>query len=422
MLASAACVADSLPVGMIDDTTGGEPTTGSESGATTEPLETGDSTSSPSSTGEAGASSGESGDVEDLCPDDASGWHWLDHVGTKGEDELITLLDAIDGGVVVLGSLREDPFFPVLRRYDASGALEWEQQGPDEARHEDVRVLPNGDIVVCGHFGESSPTLWLARYDSMGNELWSVEAPDMYCRTVDVTAAGNIVVGGVLGAAYTDVPPGLTAVLRFDGAGAPLGSWTADLEVTAGVHEMAAVGEEVVLLGEASANTGFWLGRLDADDQLAWGQLYFDMTFYLRASGLTVDSATGDIVVVGHMDPGSGDPTDLGVWRFSADGTLQWQVSHDVANRGETGAEVRVAPDGTLVVAGYANEGSLTRPMLAALNPEGGLSWSVIREEVDGLAIDLALDDCGAIYVSGWESDGVQDDGWVGRYVPPRGL
>jgi hypothetical protein len=424
-LASTACIADSLPVGQIDDPTVGGTEAGNES-ATTESLETEGSTSSPSpsSTGDE-ASSGETGDGEELCPE-ASGWHWFASIGTEDENELTTVLDTIAGGVIVAGTLDDDPFFPVMRRYDASGALLWEQQGASEAEVEDVRVLPNGDVVVCGHFGHSSPVLWLARYDSMGNELWAVDEPDMFCRAVDVTAAGDIVVGGVLGAAYTDVPGGMTAVLRFDGSGTPLGSWTADLQLTAGIHKMAAVGEEVVLLGEYLGSSGFWIGRLDAGDQLAWSESYFDMGPYARGSGLTVDPATGDIVVVGFSEPRPGDPHDLAAWRLSADGTMQWQASHDVTGLGEEASEVRIAPDGTLVVAAYVNvnEGSGFHPVLAALDPEGGLTWSVVLEDLGdhAFAIDLALDDCGAIYVSGWERDRVQDDGWVGRYVPPRGL
>lgn len=422
VLASSACVFDSLPVGMLDDETG-EPTTGTgadaESSTSTEPSETEGGTS-PSSTDD-GASSGESGDVEVFCPE-ASGWHWFEPIGTADGDELITVLDTAADGVVVAGTFDEDPFFPVLRRYDASGALLWEQQGADEADVEAVRVLPNGDIVACGHFGYSSPMLWLARYDSMGNELWSVEEPDLYCRTMDVTAAGTIVVGGVLGAATTDVPPGMTAVLRFDGSGAPVGSWTADLHLTSGVYGMVAVGEEVVLLGEDPGSSGFWIGRLDAGDQLAWGETHFAGGPYARATGLTVDPATGDIVLVGF----SGEPNDLTAWRFSADGTMQWQASHDVTGLGEQSSEVRIASDGTLVVSGYVNvnEGSGFHPMLVALDPEGGLLWSVVVESMgdDAFAIDLALDDCGAIYVSGSEDDGVQRDGWIGRYVPPGGL
>ena len=416
-LACPACVGDSLPVGMPSGSDG----TDAETGDTTEPPETSGWTSSavPPPTADEGTSE-TTGDAADLCPG-PSGWQWIDVRGTEDDDEKHTKIEVVADGVVVGGTVDPDLEISVLRRYDVSGQLQWEHEGPGGVRFEDMRVLPDGDVVACGFFHQPVPALWLARFDAMGNEVWSVDEPNLNCRTVDVTAAGEIVVGGTLDGHTTD--DGETAVLRFDASGTLLRTWTADLPFTFGIMWLVAVGDELVLLTEDGATDGFWLGRLDANDQLAWGQSHFDRDLHLGVFEVAVDAATGDIVVVGFTGTGLIEPNDLAAWRFSGDGTLQWEAVHALTPDSEQAHSVRIAPDGTLVIAGAVQQGGTYQALVAALEPNGALAWWTTAETGSNMiGHDLALDDCGAVYVAGRGSWGQPYDGWVGRYVPPGGL
>ena len=191
--------------------------------------------------------------------------------------------------------------------------------------------------------------------------------------------------------------------------------------LTFGIQRVTAVGEEVVILSE-SGDHGFWLGRLDARNQLVWDDIHLDMDASIHGGGLAMDPASGEIIVVGSREP-IGEWSDLAVWRFSADGRQLWSVAYDQGGDGEYASEVRIAPSGNLVIAGGIGQGDHYQPLVAALDPTGELLWWTSSEGGDPVfATDLALDDCGGIYVSGWGYWDADPDGWVGRYVPPEGL
>lgn len=395
--------------------------------------DTGDASTSGDTTGEPPAevtstgiadSTGADGSSDDtgadLCPAGAPGWQWIEQNGNEDGNETYSWVGVHDGGVVVVSDHEGDPFTHMLRRYDISGALQWEQPSSTASQVEDLRVLPDGDAVVCGRVVSPFPGMWLARHDSMGNERWSVDQPDLYSRSVDLTASGNIVVGGRLDAMAG--PSGIPALLRFDGMGNLLETWTAELPVTFGIDNMIAVGEEVVMLSE-SGNNGFWLGRLDASNQLLWSDVHLDTDAVVRGIAVAVDPASGDIIVVGMREPSS-EWSDLAAWRFTADGSELWSVSYDLGGNGEEAYAVRIAPSGNLVLAGGIGQADLYQPLVAALDPGGGLLWwTSLEGGSDSVyANDLELDDCGGIYVSGWGRWDATYDGWVGRYVPPEGL
>lgn len=425
-LAVTACVADSLPVGMLDPSTGY-----TESSATTTSDDT-TSTGLPSTTSDADSTSDETGDEEDPCAQGPgpSGWQWAQRIGTEEGTETRMWLELLGDGVVVAGEHDRDPFVSLLQRYDSAGQLQWEHLGASSERAEAVRVLPNGDFLVCGHVSQPFSQLWLARFDAMGNELWSVDEPNMYCKAVDATESGNIVVGGMM---YEETTPeGVPAVLRFDASGNLLSSWLdPDLPLTFGIQRMVTVGEEVVMHGEHWSDSGIWLGRLDANDQLVWGDPYFEEELSTRAGAIAVDPATGDIVLAGSMQPNSDDLGDLVLWRLSADGAMLWRREHDSGGMGQFGSDVVIAPSGNLVVGGYELVDTGDQPLVAAFDPAGELLWWTVTEAIEGLEganfvfiDDVELDACGAIYVSGWGQwdDHLDSDSWLGRYVPPEGV
>ncbi len=422
-LALAGCLPSSLSLG--DDTTEGS----GDTSPTEMPPDLPPSDSTSTGAADATTTDGSSDDTgADVCPQGPSGWQWIERRGTEDGTELYTFIDLLpdDGGVIVLGDMDRDPFFPVLRRYDVWGELQWEQQGDSGYQVEDVLAMPNGDIVVCGQADRPGSHLWLARYDAMGNEQWSADEPNLYCRAVNVTASGDIVAGGMVNG--SEVPEGETAVLRFDASGALVGSWIADVPATFGIQRMVTVGEEVVMLAEYSGSSGYWLGRLGADDQLLWGESHFDDRGpYSRAGDVAVGSATGELTLVGVVEPRIGGPSDMAMWRFSADGIMQWEVLHDLGGPWDSAGQVRIAPDGTFVVAGL-RVGRTTQPLVAALDPDGELLWwtSLVEGDLEGadplFVTNMELDDCGAIYLSGWGEWEDDPDGWVGRYLPEDGI
>ncbi|MCH9682579.1 MAG: hypothetical protein K0V04_14170 [Deltaproteobacteria bacterium] len=357
------------------------------------------------------ASTGDTGAV--ACPEQL-GWQWIDEFDDRRSRVSARAIEAVEDGIIVLTHLSEGSPRNVLRHYDAAG-LQSEQDFPSSFEANAFRVLPGGDVLMCGRSLTGKPGLWLSRHDATGVEQWSFQDPGSICLAVDVTASGDIVMGG-------SGPGDIAVYYRLDGAGNLIGSLDPNVLELFILHELLTVGEEVFVLGESAINfnSGFWFGRLDASDQVIWGESHF--TFEgpeSRATNLALDPTSGDIIVSGFRRPDSG-VDQMTVWRFGPDGAMDWESVHPLTASEEAYA-VQVAPDGTIMVAATSYLGDSTYvPLVAALSPTGALEWWL---EVEGLrsmfGLDLSLDECGALYMTGWEVLGAEGS-WVGRYMPER--
>lgn len=342
-----------------------------------------------------------------------TGWQWIEHDPGDDVHTRFTALEAVEGGVIAVG--RGDGVAH-LRRYDHAGALQWERKLGDDLIPDDLSLAAGGELVVCGRGFATEPPLWLAGFDDEGLEQWRHTGALLHCHATGTTAAGTIVAGGEVPG---EQPGQSTALHRFDAAGNVVGTWTSDALMTFGVQHLVTDGEEVVVLGEHPSNSGFWLGRLDAADQLVWGGDQFVVSVSRRGNDLARDPSSGDLVVVGLAEVDMDGVTDLALWRYSADGALQYEELHDFLGGPDQAYGVRIATDGSIVVVGTTGTSyEDLRPLVASFAPDGTPQW---WDEADltHVATDLALDDCGGIYVTGHGDGGDSSAAaWLGRYLP----
>ncbi len=153
---------------------------------------------------------------------------------------------------------------------------------------------------------------------------------------------------------------------------------------------------------------------------------------YDQAYALAIQS-DGKIVAVGYA--GNGLNADVAVVRYNIDGSLDTtfdgdgRVMIDVAQGNDQGRSVAIQPDGKIVVAGYAFNGSNSDIVLIRLEANGsrdysfngnsGFGYGVIQTRV-GTASDtvtsVAIQPDGRIIVSGFYPGPVSTDSFVVRY------
>lgn len=335
--------------------------------------------------------------------------------GGVAQDEADELAIAPDGSVYVTGTTLSfgagdrDAF---LLRYSGSGILEWQRTyalaaAPPLVRPADfglgVAAAADGSAYMTGQLSDGN--LFLVKFDPRGNLLWERTwgDPGHFSRAVEVASDGSVYVGGgtfTLGAGQGDA-----LVLKFtsDGTlvwartwGGPSREALADLAVGAdgGIH----------IVGETSSF--FWndafIVKFAADGTLLWE----------REWGTTGEATPNDTAAwgVGTGEDGSvyvtGTSTtpkrSMAIVKFDSDGNLLWQRL-----AGPTfgiGFDVAVGVNGNVYVTGDANiqpdhSDAFVIALLANGKSREAAAWGGLQSE-SGRSIAVAPD--GNILVTGF--------------------
>jgi hypothetical protein len=302
---------------------------------------------------------------------------WNRQLGTSGVDQATAVdIDAL-GNVYVTGRTSGSLDGPnaggydlFLRKYDASGAVQWNHQfgGIGDQMSWGLKVDPLGDIVIVGDTRGVDSTLeaFVTKFDGAGNHLWTEPFHDnlgSQALDVDADGLGNLYISG---ASYRNVggilgitPDGF--VTKFDAAGGR--GWTRQ-----------------------------------------FGQIFNDLAW-----GVGVD-ASGNVYVSGE------NQDDVVLSKYDAEGALQWE--RELATSGyERSHSVAVDDLGNVFIAGNSgvahggvNYGRFDA-LIAKYNSAGELAW--VRQtgssDNDGAA-RIATDGLGNAYIVGFASanlDGV---------------
>ncbi|MGB3527211.1 MAG: T9SS type A sorting domain-containing protein [Flavobacteriales bacterium] len=268
-----------------------------------------------------------------------------------------------DGKVVVAGfTINVGGWDIALARYNADGTLDSSFGGDGKVTTDfgtygdagfSVAIQPDGKVVVAGKAGYGAEADFaLARYNTDG--------------TLDNSFGGD-------GKVTTDFgmwgDEGNSVVIQLDGKIVVAGWATVDPEID------------------------FALARYNTDGTLdnsfsADGKVTTDFGTGFNQGASVAIQPDGKIVVAGHTNVNSSGDRDFAVARYNMDGTLDISFSADgkvTTNLGtgtaygtayDEGKSVAIQPDGKIVVAGYASNGTDRDFALARYNTDGSLDNS----------------------------------------------
>ena len=167
-------------------------------------------------------------------------------------------------------------------------------------------------------------------------------------------------------------------------------------------------------------------GRKD-DVQLSWELYLCDTSDYARnfLSAFSLDS-DGNVYITGACgDITSG--TDLYAAKITNDGILEWEARYrrNSACKSARGSDIVLDSVGNVYVAGVtcSEEGDKDFTILK-YNPEGTLNWVRIYNSInnlDDLATEVRLDPNGDIIVAGYSFNRSSDSGYIVIKYDPNG-
>ncbi len=294
-----------------------------------------------------------------------------------------------------------------------------------------VTIQPDGKIVVAGYSENGTDTDFaIARYNADGtlDNSFSIDgkvttafgAGDDYGTSVTIDPDGKVLVAGYT---YNGTNADF-AVARYNPDGTLDNSFSVDGKVTTAFGAGDDVGNSVAIqLDGKIVVAGSAYNGSDLDQAVARYNPDGTMDNSFGVEGkVTTDFGTGDdvgnsvaiqpdgkIVVAGSAYNGSDH--DLAMARYNPDGTLDnsfdadGKMTTDFGTGNDTGRSVAIRPGGKIVVAGYAYNGSDNDFALARCNADGTLD--------NGFSLDgKATTDFGTGAAEGY-SVAIQPDGKV---------
>ncbi|WP_456366813.1 protein kinase domain-containing protein [Thermococcus sp.] len=305
--------------------------------------------------------------------EEANGRYWIKRYELEGiGNDINAVALTPNRDIVCAGEINYSKSSGLVFRLDREGNAKWVRilGGGDYDGFNDVKIAPNGDIIVAGYtksFGAGDEDVWVLRLDANGNVKWQKTYGGKYgdyANAVAIASNGDIIVAG-----YTD---------SF-GAG------------------------------------GAWVLRLDANGNVKWQKTYGG-SGYDEATTIAI-APNGDIIVAGYTDSFSADDFDFWVLRLDENGNVKWQKTYGGSNSDEAYA-IAVADNGDIIVAGWTKSFGVNAEKWAyiwvlRLDENGNVKWQKAYGGSNGWdeANAVAVANNGDIIMVGYYSGNV----WVLR-------
>ena len=358
-------------------------------------------------------------------------------LGAFPSDQVRDLLTDPEGNVYLTGSSEDANGRQIAAtlKYGPDGGLIWQDRyaGPSFGGPEIGRAMAlsaSGDLFVAGERGVDGanfpgPDIFVARYSPSGARLWVVayDGPGHDFDTVGdivVDTNGNVYVTGTsegTTATGNDIvtlrvsPEGvINWAARFDGPA----HWT-----DAGLDLALDNQGHVVVTGSVAVNTLFDTDIIvlsyDLSGNLAWSR-QAGAALNRGDSGRSIAcNAAGDIYVGGWYEA-TANNLNYVTLKYDNVGTLGWLVQYSSPGNGsDQTRELRLAPDGGIVITGTAVGGSLGVAVVTlAYHPTGVLRWTNVGAGLEYSSLThraLAFDAQSNVYVLAFDTvvNGVND-------------
>lgn len=347
---------------------------------------------------------------------------WFRIIGGAADEGAYAVARTADGSFILAGYTESDhdaDHNALLLKLSRDGKVLWQSVFGDDRDDAalDVKPVWDGGYIVAGRFGgESDPTSdgFLVKTDGAGAEEWRTlidSGGEDYA--VSVAPAGD----GYLAAAQLDILAAAeAAMIAFDESGMEL--WRASageathpagaVPLKDGGYVLAAwrlvAGDELILI-----TSEIVLVKASETGAVEWTRtLPYDRALEITDIRATPD---GGFVLTGQDDFLS-QTSAVGVYKFDADGMLEWERA--LADDGrEIAKAINLTFDGGYIVAGLTiDAGEPSHAFLLKLDGQGEGQWlrTYGKDASDEFHDVLALVDLGFIAVGRSESYTRNDD------------
>jgi uncharacterized delta-60 repeat protein len=284
-----------------------------------------------------------------------------------------------------------------------------------------------GNVYVTGRCGKSyrnddictikySPdgqVLWTSYYDSPG--LWIIDEP----KDITVDNFGNVY---VTGQSYSHSAGSEIITIKYDSSGVE--QWSSSFSGP-GEHPdatRAVVVDElgnVYITGSTFSETthyDYLTIQYNSDGVEQWKALY-DGSAHLsdRAYDLEIDQ-NGDVLITGgsYFEEAGEITEDIITIKYSTDGQEVWSARYSGPDfSDETAIRLKLDNDGNIIVAGHTDIAYNMDVIVVKYNANGQEQWVA---QYDGpvsdfdYCSDLAIDDAGNIYITGYHTTETESD------------
>ena len=374
-------------------------------------------------------------------------WRAVTNGAANGDDIAYAVAVDANGNVLVTGSSQSNGQSDYLTvKYDNNGVEQWRATMDGAARRDDeayaIAVDAAGNAIVTGaSFASSNNYDYLTvKYSPAGVEQWRMSMNGVGNSTdravaLCVDAGGNAVVTGFsfnntnfnfdyVTVKYLNLPNGPVSWTRSmngstnsnDVAFAMACDASGNVHVTGKSFNVANNNFDYLTVKYAAAN-GFEQWRAITDGAGSANDASF---------AIAVDSA-GDVIVTGQGDqnnsaaPSVTNPVHLTVKYAAANGFEQWRAS---LNGSGTGVDIYSAlttdSAGNIYTTGFAGNGGNNELVVVKYAPGGAPQWQAFVTGVGSASsaalMAIAVDTGGNVIVTGYRSNGVENDFLVVKF------
>ena len=338
---------------------------------------------------------------------------WTQSVGGTNEDEGTAIAVDDGGNVYTVGLATNSPGNQniLISKLDGNGNFVWSRNigGPSSDISYAMTLDGDGNVYVAGSYADTvdfdpgvgisnltSAGSWdafLSKFDGDGNLIWVKSMGGVSydsSNAVTVDSNGNVYIAGY----YSD---------------------TVDFDPGEGISNMTSAG-----------SSDAFLSKFDGDGNFIWaksmGGISDDKSYDIAVDGSGSIFVSGYFSETADFDPGVGTnylismgATDAFLSEFDGNGNLVWATQAG-GSEWDNGIEIELGENGYIYTAGYFGKNNGTGGLdydifVSRWGGDGSLIWekTIGGTEYDS-AHDMALDDNGDIYLTGYFGNTVDFD------------
>lgn len=354
--------------------------------------------------------------------------------GTPAADGALDVC-ALDDGFVVAGyTFANGNTDALVARFDSSGQIVWAKSfgGPGRDYAYGVVATSDGAIAVAGmttSVGAGGEDAFLVKLSAFGDPIWAktygAEGHDA-AFALTTTADGGFALTGSFETSETR--HSALFVTRTDAAGKE--TWSATYDGRRNERGLSILEREDGSLIVAGGTSSFGGGNYDmilvalsSTGEELWRQAEGRKTFDIAEA--LIEAENGDLLAIGYGDVEGGDPNDVQLVRFDANGERQWVAREGPKKSFDYGQALLELPSGDLFTLGVTGAGGTGKNdvCLQKYSSEGELLWEQIFG--DDLGSEWANGLCrmvdGRIAACGWTlAVGVGSQDLLLAFVDPK--